>query len=410
MADENTRKRQRSESPVYTRRISAASLSVLMNPEPMSNSMLPSPTFHSYGPGSAPVYPQAQYPATSNANAGGSNTNNYSSYNNSVSRTNSVSSTNAVAGTSQQQQNYQPHQQQQEPHQQPHHQQQQQLQNEARPFSPPPTRFEQNIFGVRPTEDILRAVSDFIFTNIGGRTNIEIEGKLGLLVDKKTGTRLNLPVMTETIIKDDKNIRFESDMKLQQHAHFNKLLNQRVDETRRPEFRGTRVAYKHTKEVDHFYRVDGTRVRVTTNKETGQIMGVITKNRIASIDIYSPRTKLDIRISINEEQPLSRPNTEDMKVQAERHKDRLSYTQDIWSFDLTQVTTPEHEKGPVNPYAVGPPKTTPTTVTHELEVEISRPELMMAERAKCAEHKPNMFVELTHIFLGNLRGLAKRAI
>ncbi|ORX74706.1 mRNA triphosphatase CET1, partial [Linderina pennispora] len=270
--------------------------------------------------------------------------------------------------------------------------------------------FEQNIFGVRPTEDILRAVSDFIFNNIGGRTNIEIEGKLGLLVDKKSGMRINLPVLTETVIKEDKNIRFEADMKLQQHAHFNKLLNQRVDETRRADFRGTRVAYKHTKEVDHFYRVDGTRVRVTTNKETGQVIGVITKNRIASLDIYSPRTKLDIRISINEEQPLSRPDTEDLKAQAERHKDRLSYKQDIWSFDLTQVTTPEHEKGPVNPYAVGPPKTTPATVTHELEVEISRPELMMAERAKCAEHKPNMFVELTHIFLGNLRGLAKRAI
>ncbi|KAI8323921.1 mRNA triphosphatase CET1, partial [Martensiomyces pterosporus] len=248
---------------------------------------------------------------------------------------------------------------------------------------------EQNIFGVRPAEDIVRVVADFIYTHMTARTNIEIEGKLGRLVDKKTGQRLILPVLSETVIKDDKTIRFESNMTLPQHAQFNKILNQRVDETRRPDFKGSRVEYKHTKEIDHFYRVDGTRVRVTTNKENGDIIGVITKNKIADLNIYSPRTKLDIRISINEERPLAKPDVEANKPILERHKDRLSYKQDLWSFDLTQVVSPEHEKGPVNPYAVGPPKTTPSVTTHELEVEVAQPEVWMAERAKAAANKPN---------------------
>ncbi|KAJ2376491.1 mRNA-capping enzyme subunit beta [Coemansia sp. RSA 2607] len=328
----NARKRQRAESPEFERRVSAASLSSIINPEPQAATLISSPTFH-----------------------GNSN-----------------------------------------------------LQIDARPQSP--MRLEANLFGARPAEDIVRVVADFMYTHMKDRTNIEIEGKLGRLVDKKTGLRVNLPVISETALADDKNLRFESNMTLQQHAMFNKLLNQRVDETRRPEYRGSRVEYKHTKEVDHFYRIDGTRVRVTTDKETGQVLSVITKNRVADLNIYSPRTKLDIRITINEEQPMEQPDMEANKPILERHKDRLSYRQDLWSFDLTQVVSPEHETGPVNPYAIGPPKTTPAVTTHELELEVADTKTWLNERTKVAANKPNNFHEITHTFLGNLRALAKRAI
>ncbi|KAJ2762748.1 mRNA-capping enzyme subunit beta [Coemansia nantahalensis] len=279
---------------------------------------------------------------------------------------------------------------------------------DTRPQSP--VRMEQNLFGSRPAEDIVRVVADFVFTHMKDRANLEIEGKLGRLVDKRTGQRISLPLLSEAVLADDRNTRFESNMTLQQHAMFNKLLNQRVDEARRPEFRGSRVMYKHTREIDHFYKVDGTRVRVTRNKETGEVLSVITKNKVADLNIYSPRTKLDIRITINEELPLEMPDTDVHKPILERHKDRLSYTQDIWSVDLTQVVSPEHEVGPVNPYATGPPKTAPTTTTHELELEVANPEVWLAERAKVAANRPNSFHEITHTFLGNLKALAKRAI
>ncbi|KAJ2685739.1 mRNA-capping enzyme subunit beta [Coemansia spiralis] len=273
------------------------------------------------------------------------------------------------------------------------------------------SRMEQNVFGPRPAEDIVRIVADFMYTHLKGCTgSIEIEGKLGRLVDKRSGLRINLPVGCETVYTDDKNIRFESNMTVQQHAMFNKLLNQRVDETRRPEFRGSRIEYKHTKEIDHFYRVDGTRLRVTTDKESGQVLAVITKTKIADLNIFSPRTKLDIRITINEESTMERPDMDANKPILVRHKDRLSYKQDLWSFDLTQVVSPEHELGPVNPYAIGPPKTSPAVTTHELELEVAQPDVWLAEREKVAQNKPNNFHEITHTFLGNLRALAKRAI
>ncbi|KAJ1727195.1 mRNA-capping enzyme subunit beta [Coemansia biformis] len=331
--DNGQRKRQRTETPEIERRVSAASLSAIVNPEPDGSSpFIPSPT----GP-----------PAGS-------------------------------------------------------------LQIDTQPQSP--MRMEQNLFGARPAEDIVRVVADFVYTHTKDRANLEIEGKLGLLVDKKTGQRISLPVLSETVLADDRNTRFESNMTQQQHAMFNKLLNQRVDEARRADFRGSRIMYKHTREVDHFYKVDGMRVRVTRNKETGEVLGVITKNKVADLNIYSPRTKLDIRITINEEHKLDMPDMEEHKPILERHKDRLSYTQDIWSFDLTQVISPEHEVGPVNPYATGPPKTAPATTTHELELEVARPDVWLAERAKVAANRPNTFHEITHTFLGNLKALAKRAI
>ncbi|KAJ2005678.1 mRNA-capping enzyme subunit beta [Coemansia thaxteri] len=332
MADECNplRKRQRSEdTPEFQRRVSAASLSAIVNPEP---SFIPSPQFQS----------------------------------------------------------------------------QNTLHIDTKPLSL--LRMEQNVFGSRPAEDIVRVVADFMYTHLKDRTNIEIEGKLGRLVDKRTGLRVNLPVRCETVLADDKGTRFESNMTLQQHAMFNKLLNQRVDETQRADFRGSRIEYKHTKEIDHFYLVNGTRLRVTTDKESGQVLAVITKTRIADLNIFSPRTKLDIRITINEEQTLERPDVDAHKPILVRHKDRLSYKQDLWSFDLTQVVSPEHETGPVNPYATGPPRTTPAVTTHELELEVAHPDVWLAERAKVAINKPNNFHEITHTFLGNLRALAKRAI
>ncbi|KAJ2843276.1 mRNA-capping enzyme subunit beta, partial [Coemansia erecta] len=266
--DENTsRKRQRTETPEIQRRVSAASLSAIMNPDPDA-------TYH---PSPSPV-PSLQ----------------------------------------QQQQQYQPL---------PVH-------HEHRPQSP--LRLEPNVFGTRPAEDIVRVVADFLYTHLKDRSNIEIEGKLGRIVDKNTGQRVALPVLSETALSDDKATRFESNMTLQQHAAFNRLLNQRVDETRRPEFRGSRIVYSHTKEIDHFYKIEGMRIRVTTEKDSGRVISVITKTKVADLNIYSPRTKLDIRITINEEKALEKPDVDSIKPILERHKDRLSYKQDLWSFDLTQ--------------------------------------------------------------------------
>lgn len=71
----------------------------------------------------------------------------------------------------------------------------------------------------------------------------------------------------------ENRIRFESNMSLDQHKHFNEILNERVTQSNARGYRGERIHYKHTYETDRFYHPDNntrTKWRVTTNQQTGQ--------------------------------------------------------------------------------------------------------------------------------------------
>lgn len=128
--------------------------------------------------------------------------------------------------------------------------------------------------------------------------------------------------------------------------------------------------YKHTREIDTFYELtqagalalpqsivsglninprhaNKSKVRITTDQKTGKVLAKIIKARVADIDIYSPRTLFDWRISVNVEMDykgemtdLVEPQTRDGK-QADRNKDRMSYKHLAYQIDLTQVTPAE---------------------------------------------------------------------
>ena len=90
--------------------------------------------------------------------------------------------------------------------------------------------WEYNIVNILPNEELTRIVADFLFAEVVNRKDIstgpagagfgsgavlEVEAKLGQLVDKNTNDRLRLPVMTECVIsKNDPNLRvmFKSSM------------------------------------------------------------------------------------------------------------------------------------------------------------------------------------------------------
>ena len=123
--------------------------------------------------------------------------------------------------------------------------------------------------------------------------------------------------------------------------------------------------YAHTYETDTFYTLSqagiltlpksirsqinprdkkGQSVRVTTNNKTGQLIAQIIKVRVANLEIYSPGTLFDWRISVNVEmkiegdfRQLIEPGDAG-KTKAPRNKDRLSYKHSQYQIDLTQVT------------------------------------------------------------------------
>lgn len=110
--------------------------------------------------------------------------------------------------------------------------------------------------------------------------------------------------------------RFESNMSLKQHHHFNQILNLQASEASHSSYTGAPIKYKHTREIDSFYppppsaSSDGhnkTKVRVTRDEKTGQVKNEngrpasIEKTRIADMNIFSPKRGFDFRISVSVE-------------------------------------------------------------------------------------------------------------
>lgn len=124
--------------------------------------------------------------------------------------------------------------------------------------------------------------------------------------------------------------------------------------------------YVHTREVDTFYELSQSgrlalpeairrqmdprnprtipKVRVTHNKKTGEELAKIIKVRVADLDVFSPRTRFDWRISVNVEMNIEGSIKELVepggvgKKGADRSKDRMTYRHQAFQIDLTQVT------------------------------------------------------------------------
>lgn len=95
-----------------------------------------------------------------------------------------------------------------------------------------------------------------------------------------------------------------------QHQGFNHLLNSRVEETAHPIYPASRVRYAHTREVDTFHDVvvpgrSGKRkIRVTRDqRDETKILRILQKERIADMNVYSPKRLFDWRLSVSMELP-----------------------------------------------------------------------------------------------------------
>jgi mRNA capping enzyme, beta chain len=122
------------------------------------------------------------------------------------------------------------------------------------------------------------------------------------------------------------------------------------------------MTYVHTRERDTFYELPPrtqmalppsiraqlnprhrAKVRVTTDQKSGKTLAKIIKARVADLDIYSPCTLFDWRISVNLEMEYDGEieglaEGGDGRGRADRNKDRMSYRHLAYQIDLTQVT------------------------------------------------------------------------
>ena len=179
------------------------------------------------------------------------------------------------------------------------------------------------------------------------------------------------------------------------------------------------MKYKRTNEIDTFYELTQkgqlalpasitanfskmhrgkTTVRVTTDQKTGKELAKIVKARVVDIDVYSPNTVFDWRISVNVEmnfegsmQDLIEPDRSQGR-KPDRYKNRLSYSHLAYQIDLTLVAPTEgvEKRGK----------------EHELEIELSSQEVR--RQGKLAQAgQVNEYTELVKGFLDNVRLLAR---
>ena len=140
-------------------------------------------------------------------------------------------------------------------------------------------------------------------------------------------------------------------------------------------------------------------MRVTNDQRTGKELARIVKARVADIDVYSPRTVFDYRISINIEmtfegnaEQLADPDRQRAR-KADRNKDRVSYKHLAYQIDLTQVTPTEGQ-------------TPATEKEHELEIELSSAEVRR-QGLLARDGQANRYEELVRGFVDNVRVLAR---
>ncbi|PIG81680.1 mRNA capping nucleoside-triphosphatase [Aspergillus arachidicola] len=295
--------------------------------------------------------------------------------------------------------------------------------------------WEPSIYGYIPHEEVTKTVCDFLFQHVVMRNDataapagatatgqgamIEVEAKLGQLVDMDRGERLLLPISTEGIVnKENTRLRtaFESTMTIAQHRAMNNFLNEAVKMSM-PQANPGRIplSYTHKKERDTFYEISPSelppvirqnlnprhkpKVRVTLDQRTGEVLAKIVKCRIADLDVYSPRTCVDWRISVNLEMNYEGDVSHLTVVDpgrgrgGERNKDRMSYRHLAYQIDLTQVAKSESpSKGEFE---------------HELEVEISAAEIRRQGQLAIAGDPKNQYEELVKGFVDNIRILAR---
>ncbi|KAJ3268444.1 mRNA-capping enzyme subunit beta [Terramyces sp. JEL0728] len=198
-----------------------------------------------------------------------------------------------------------------------------------------------SMFNYRPVSDITLQVTRFLSDSIKRAQNemaqlkeqqhikssqIEVEAKLGQIFEKRSQMRYYLPIRSETILEQSHDTFFKSDMTMQQHAHYNQLLNALVHSN-------NKVRYKHTKECDQFVNSRYGKIRQTLVED--KLKEIIIKTRIADLNVFMPSMEFDYRISVNIESVINME--QQSKAFMSRYKDRMSYSLYPFQIDLTQV-------------------------------------------------------------------------
>lgn len=252
--------------------------------------------------------------------------------------------------------------------------------------------------GSFPLDEIAFTVIDAVFNQVHNYKDLEIEAKIGVIVDKASGLRISLPVKSETLLDADTlrgSFRFVSDMSQRQHKNFNHFLNQAF--ARSQQGHAPPIKFKHISEIDSSYDQAlgqvGRSLRVTTNRNTGELVRQLSKVKLFDLFFYCPNGEFDWRLSFSREVPFTEDIKELRSPALERLKERYSYSCESHQIDLTLVEQ-KH-------------KNSPSYRTFELEIELLGMDYLAQQAEMALSGEANYFRESVLSFVNTVRTLAR---
>jgi hypothetical protein len=279
-----------------------------------------------------------------------------------------------------------------------------------------------------PITSLVKKVMDWLYMSLSANADIglnpregaiEIEAKIGTLVDGDNRDRLALPVTSATVLdqRTSERTRFESQMLEAAHKKMNEFLNRLTQNAANTPGR-KKIEYTHTRETDSFRTLNDAgknllpatlmkrnprkdlKLRTSRRDKDGAVTARIVKMQLSQLQIHSPHDSYDVRISMNLEVNLDQPEldtnaitddpTPSNPAQPGRKKDRVSYKHLAYQTDLTRVDTE----------GAGHPK-------YELELELDANKLREQQQL-LATGQDNGFQAMVEGFMDNLTLLMRQ--
>eukprot|EP01080_Neovahlkampfia_damariscottae_P010844 gene10844-3464_t len=225
------------------------------------------------------------------------------------------------------------------------------------------------LFGEEMMEETLKIINKTIYRQYelhkDDIENIEIEGKIGRIIDKRTEKRISLPVQNEVILNTT-DTYFLSNVDDSTFKLLNHFLNQRYSAiNQNVNYKGPKMKYEKKRECDLFYKNSKSydKIRVAIDSDTQKPLKSIQKEKKINLDFHVPNLYHDFRITIAVEFQREFPKETDV-AQRQREKDRISYYFDNYQIDISVVTESKLDN-------FGNPILTTGQKTNEIEIELN---------------------------------------
>lgn len=281
---------------------------------------------------------------------------------------------------------------------------------------------ECSITGVIPPASVTRTVAEWVYANFteipnDQRQNVELEAKFGLIVDKRSGRRIDISVASECIFTDKANTHFDMgvhEVGWRAMCDFLDELERKYQEENRKSNTKTKHKFSRLESdvTDRFYEISERNsqpktMRVSTDALLKRQWG-INKQRLSDLYIHNPLCMHDLRLSLLYEHPIPETSLESIVSKHQpvltRAKKRTSWSHrpTVTTFDLTKVQTPRELKN------MKGKKIVDQDTSFEVELEVDTPELFSGYDLFKTGADTIRFEELIEIFLNNARCLNNR--